>query len=128
MSQSKPSGSYRWTVCALIFFATTINYLDRQVIGILKPILESDLNIGEKEYSYIVMAFQLFYAFGMVLAGRLIDKFGTKIGYGIAVIFWSIAAMGHALAKGAFGFGFWRALLGVSESANFPAAIKVVAE
>lgn len=128
MSQSKPAGSYRWTVCALIFFATTINYLDRQVIGILKPILESDLNIGEKEYSYIVMAFQLFYAFGMVLAGRLIDKFGTKIGYGIAVIFWSIAAMGHALAKGAFGFGFWRALLGVSESANFPAAIKVVAE
>jgi len=74
------------------------------------------------------MAFQLFYAFGMVLAGRLIDRFGTKIGYGIAVIFWSIAAMGHALAKGAFGFGFWRALLGISESANFPAAIKVVAE
>ncbi|MDY0099248.1 MAG: MFS transporter [Bacteroidales bacterium] len=128
MSETKPAGSYRWTVCALIFFATTVNYLDRQVIGILKPLLESDLNIGEKEYSYIVMAFQLFYAFGMVLAGRLIDRFGTKIGYGIAVIFWSIAAMGHALAKGAFGFGFWRALLGISESANFPAAIKVVAE
>ena len=101
-----------------IFFATTINYLDRRVIGILKPILESDLNIGEKEYSYIVMAFQLLCLWNG-LAGRLIDKFGTKIGYGIAVIFWSIAAMGHALAKGAFGFGFWRALLGVSESANF---------
>jgi ACS family hexuronate transporter-like MFS transporter len=124
----KKIGNYRWTVCALIFFATTVNYLDRQVIGILKPLLDTELGIGEKEYSYIVMAFQLFYAFGMVVAGRLIDKFGTKIGYGLAVIFWSIAAMGHALAKGALGFGFWRALLGISESANFPAAIKVVAE
>ena len=124
----KKIGNYRWTVCALIFFATTVNYLDRQVIGILKPMLETDLNIGEKEYSYIVMAFQLFYALGMVAAGRLIDKFGTKLGYGIAVFVWSLAAMGHALARGAFGFGFWRAMLGISESANFPAAIKVVAE
>lgn len=128
MSETKKIGNYRWTVCALIFFATTVNYLDRQVIGILKPLLESDLNIGEAQYSYIVIAFQFFYAFGMVAAGRLIDKFGTKIGYGISVILWSIAAMGHALAKGAFGFGFWRALLGASESGNFPAAIKVVAE
>jgi ACS family hexuronate transporter-like MFS transporter len=128
MPEIKKMTNYRWTVCALIFFATTVNYLDRQVIGILKPLLESDLNIGEKEYSYIVMAFQFFYAFGMVLAGRLIDKFGTKLGYGIAVIVWSLAAMGHAFAKGALGFGFWRALLGFGESANFPAAIKVVAE
>jgi MFS transporter, ACS family, hexuronate transporter len=128
MSEFNKIGKYRWTVCALIFFATTINYLDRQVIGILKPMLESDLNIGEAEYGYIVTAFQLFYAFGMVLAGRLIDKFGTKIGYGISVLLWSFAAMGHALAKGGFGFGFWRALLGVSESGNFPAAIKTVAE
>ncbi len=128
MPEIKKMSNYRWTVCALIFFATTVNYLDRQVIGILKPLLESDLNIGEKEYSYIVMAFQFFYAFGMVLAGRLIDKFGTKLGYGIAVIVWSLAAMGHAFAKGALGFGFWRALLGFGESANFPAAIKVVAE
>ena len=90
--------------------------------------LESDLNIGEAEYGYIVTAFQLFYAFGMIIAGRLIDKFGTKIGYGISVLVWSIAAMGHALAKGGLGFGFWRALLGVSESGNFPAAIKTVAE
>ncbi len=128
MPENKKIGNYRWTVCALIFFATTVNYLDRQVIGILKPMLATDLDIGEKEYSYIVMAFQLFYALGMVAAGRLIDKFGTKLGYGIAVIVWSLAAMGHALARGAFGFGFWRALLGISESANFPAAIKVVAE
>jgi len=128
MSETNKIGNYRWTVCALIFFATTVNYIDRQVIGILKPMLESDLSIGEKEYSYIVMAFQLFYALGMVLAGRLIDKFGTKLGYGIAVAFWSLAAMGHALAKGALGFGFWRGLLGVSEGGNFPAAIKSIAE
>jgi len=124
----KKIGNYRWTICALIFFATTINYLDRQVIGILKPLLESDLNIGEKAYSHIVMAFQFFYAFGMLLTGRLIDKWGTKIGYGVAVVLWSLAAMGHALAKGALGFGFWRSLLGLGESANFPAANKGVAE
>lgn len=120
--------NYRWTVCALIFFATTVNYIDRQVIGILKPLLESDMNIGEAEYGYIITAFQLSYAFGMIIAGRLIDKFGTKIGYGISVLLWSIAAMGHALAKGGAGFGFWRSFLGVSESGNFPAAIKTVAE
>jgi MFS transporter, ACS family, hexuronate transporter len=128
MSEIKVSGNYRWTICALIFFATTINYLDRQVIGILKPLLESDLNIGEKDYAHIIMTFQLFYAFGMVIAGRLIDKYGSKIGYGVSVIIWSIAAAGHAFAKGALGFGFWRALLGLSESGNFPAANKTIAE
>lgn len=128
MTETTKIGNYRWTICALIFFATTINYLDRQVIGILKPLLESDLGIGEKSYSHIIMAFQLLYAFGMAIAGRLIDKFGTKIGYGFAVVFWSIAAMGHAFARGAISFGFWRGLLGISESGNFPAAIKTVAE
>ncbi|HNR42545.1 MAG TPA: MFS transporter [Bacteroidales bacterium] len=128
MPQNTKTGNYRWTVCALIFFATTVNYLDRQVIGILKPLLESDLNIGEAEYGYIVTAFQIAYALGMVIAGRLIDRFGTKIGYGLSVLLWSIAAMGHALAKGGLGFGFWRAFLGISESGNFPAAIKTVAE
>ncbi|MCX6327132.1 MAG: MFS transporter [Bacteroidia bacterium] len=128
MAEIKKIGNYRWTVCALIFFATTINYLDRQVIGILKPLLESDLNIGEVQYANIVTIFQLFYGVSMLLAGRLIDKFGTKIGYGLSVLLWSIAAMGHALAKGVFGFGFWRAMLGISESGNFPAAIKTIAE
>ncbi len=128
MTQINKIGNYRWTICALIFFATTVNYIDRQVIGILKPLLESDLGIGEKDYSHIIMAFQLLYGVGMVIAGRLIDKFGTKIGYGVAVILWSIAAMGHALAKGVWGFGFWRGFLGVSEAGNFPAAIKSVAE
>ena len=128
MTETKKFSNYRWTVCALIFFATTVNYLDRQVIGILKPLLESDLGIGEKDYSHIIMAFQLLYAVGMVIAGRLIDKFGTKIGYGISVILWSIAAMGHALAKGVWGFGFWRGFLGISEAGNFPAANKAIAE
>jgi ACS family hexuronate transporter-like MFS transporter len=128
MSEIKRIANYRWTVCALIFFATTINYLDRQVIGILKPILESDLNIGEVAYANIVMIFQLFYGVSMLLAGRLIDKFGTRIGYGISVLLWSIAAMGHALAKGVFGFAFWRAMLGFSESGNFPSAIRTIAE
>ena len=128
MAEIQKIGYYRWTVCALMFFATTVNYLDRQVIGILKPLLESDLNIGEAAYGNIVTVFQLFYGISMLLAGRLIDKFGTKIGYGFSVLFWSIAAMGHALAKGVIGFGFWRALLGISESGNFPAANKTIAE
>jgi ACS family hexuronate transporter-like MFS transporter len=128
MTEEKKFSNYRWTVCALIFFATTINYLDRQVIGILKPLLESDLGIGEKAYSHIIMAFQLCYGIAMFFAGRLIDKFGTKIGYGVAVFLWSIAAMGHALAKGVLGFGFWRGFLGISESGNFPASNKAVAE
>jgi ACS family hexuronate transporter-like MFS transporter len=121
-------GNYRWTICALIFFATTINYLDRQVIGILKPLLKDDLGIGELEYSYIVMAFQFAYAVGMILAGRVIDKVGTKIGYALSLVIWSIAAMAHALAKGAFGFGAARAALGLGESGNFPAAVKATAE
>ncbi|MCU0472624.1 MAG: MFS transporter [Bacteroidales bacterium] len=128
MSETQKFSNYRWTVCALIFFATTVNYLDRQVIGILKPLLESDLGIGEKQYSHIIMAFQLLYGIGMVIAGKLIDKFGTKLGYGLSVILWSIAAMGHALAKGVLGFGFWRGFLGISEAGNFPAAIKSIAE
>jgi ACS family hexuronate transporter-like MFS transporter len=128
MTNSPKFSNYRWSVCALIFFATTVNYLDRQVIGILKPLLETDLGIGEKAYSHIIMAFQLCYGVAMVLAGRLIDKFGTRLGYAVSVVLWSIAAMGHALARGVWGFGFWRGFLGVSEAGNFPAAIKAIAE
>jgi len=128
MPEEKKFSNYRWTVCALIFFATTVNYLDRQIIGILKPLLDSDLGIGEKDYAHIIMAFQLLYAVGMFFAGRLIDKFGTKIGYGVSVVLWSIAAIGHALAKGVWGFGIWRGFLGISEAGNFPAANKAVAE
>ena len=128
MTEEKKLSNYRWTVCTLIFFATTINYLDRQVIGILKPLLESDLGIGEKAYAHIIMVFQLCYGVSMFFIGRLIDKYGTKIGYGVSVFLWSIAAMGHALAKGVLGFGFWRGLLGISEAGNFPSSIKAIAE
>ncbi len=128
MTEEKKFSNYRWTVCALIFFATTINYLDRQVIGILKPMLESDLGIGEEAYAHIIMVFQLCYGISMFFIGRLIDKYGTKIGYGVSVFLWSIAAMGHALAKGVLGFGFWRGFLGISEAGNFPSSNKAIAE
>ena len=121
-------GKYRWTICALVFFATTVNYLDRQVISILKPVLESDLGIGEVEYGAIVSAFQLSYAIGMLLMGRFIDWIGTKLGYAFAFVGWSLAAVGHALARGPVGFGVARAFLGVTEAGNFPAAIKTIAE
>ena len=121
-------GKYRWTICTLVFFATTVNYLDRQVIGILASDLQKDIGISEAEYGYIVMAFQGAYALGMLIAGRVIDKLGTKIGYALAFIGWSLAAIGHAFAKGAFGFGVARAFLGVTEAGNFPAAIKTTAE
>jgi MFS transporter, ACS family, hexuronate transporter len=128
MTEEKKFSNYRWTVCALIFFATTINYLDRQVIGILKPLLESDLGIGEEAYAHIIMVFQLCYGISMFFIGRLIDRYGTKIGYGVSVFLWSIAAMGHALAKGVLGFGFWRGFLGISEAGNFPSSNKAIAE
>src|SRR5579871_5991638 len=121
-------GKYRWIVVVLLFFATSINYVDRQVIGLLKPILEKDFRWSEKDYGYIVVAFQTSYAIGLLLFGRLIDKIGTKIGYTISIILWSIAAMLHAVAKTTFGFGLARAGLGFGESGNFPAAIKSVTE
>jgi len=112
----------------LLFFATSINYIDRQVIGLLKPVLEKDFHWNEKDYGYIVMAFQASYAVGLLIFGRLIDSYGTKIGYAASVIFWSIAAMLHAVAKTTFGFGVARTALGLGESGNFPAAIKSVTE
>jgi len=121
-------GKYRWTICTLVFFATTVNYLDRQVIGILAPLLKEELGIGEADYGYIVMAFQGAYAIGMLIAGRVIDKLGTKVGYALAFVGWSLAAIGHAFAKGGFGFGVARAFLGFTEAGNFPAAIKTTAE
>jgi MFS transporter, ACS family, hexuronate transporter len=122
------SGSYRWTICALLFFATTINYIDRQVLGLLKPVLEQEFNWTEKDYSYIVMAFTATYALGLVVFGRFIDRIGTKLGYTISVTVWSIAAMLHAVVKSTLGFGIARGALGIGESGNFPAAVKTVAE
>src|SRR6185503_6736571 len=113
---------------ALLFFAATINYIDRQVIGILKPTLQTEFGWTEIGYSWVVFSFQLAYAIGLLGVGRLIDRIGTRKGFSIAIIFWSIAAMGHALARTVFGFGVARFFLGLGESGNFPAAIKTVAE
>jgi len=121
-------GHYRWVICALIFFATTINYIDRQVLGILAPDLQGIIGWNEKEYGFIVTAFQAAYAASLLLTGWLIDRIGTRMGYSLSIIFWSIAAMGHALARSALGFGVWRGLLGFGEGGNFPTAIKTVAE
>jgi ACS family hexuronate transporter-like MFS transporter len=120
--------NYRWTVVVLLFFATTINYLDRQVIGLLKPTLEKKFDWTEEDYSHIVMAFQAAYAFGLLVFGGFIDKLGTKLGYTLSLIVWSVAAMAHAVVRSTFGFGAVRAALGLGESGNFPAAIKAVAE
>jgi ACS family hexuronate transporter-like MFS transporter len=121
-------GRYRWVICALLFFATTINYMDRQVLGILAPTLQKDIGWSEAQYGAIVSWFTLAYAFGYLGAGGLMDKLGTRIGFAISVFIWSLAAMGHALARSVAGFGVARAALGVGESGNFPASIKTVAE
>lgn len=121
-------GRYRWVICALLFFATTINYVDRQVLGILSKDLQAALGWNELQYGNIVAAFSAAYALGLLGAGRLMDRFGTKIGYSVALTVWSLAAMAHALARSAFGFGIARAALGLGEAGNFPAAIKTVAE
>jgi ACS family hexuronate transporter-like MFS transporter len=120
--------NYRWTVVSLLFFATTINYLDRNVIGILKPTLEQVFGWNEKDYSKIVMAFTASYAAGMFVFGRIIDKIGSKLGYTIIIIVWSIAAILHAGVRSTLGFIGVRSLLGLGESGNFPAAVKAVAE
>lgn len=140
-------GHYRWVICALLFFAATINYIDRQVIGILKPTLQGEFGWTETDYGDIIFAFQLAYAIGFILAGRMMDRLGAKRGFTIAIVVWSIAAIAHAEAAvfGAWvapvfamiglaysgsvvGFMVARLALGFGESGNFPAAIKVVAE
>jgi ACS family hexuronate transporter-like MFS transporter len=126
-SLERPS-SYRWTICALLFVATTINYVDRQVLGILAPTLQRELHWTEADYGDIVSWFSFAYAFGFLVAGRVIDWIGVRKGLGIAVVAWSLAAIGHAFARTAAGFSFARAALGASESAIFPGSIKTVAE
>ncbi len=121
-------GNYRWRIIALLFFATTINYIDRQVLGMLKPVITDDIHISEADYGYIVSAFQAAYAIGLLFIGRVIDKFGTRISYAVAIVVWSLAGCFHAAARGALGFGIARFFLGLGESANFPAAIKATAE
>jgi len=121
-------GRYRWVICGLLFFATTVNYVDRQVLGILSKDLKDAIGWTEVDYGNIVAAFNAAYAFGLLLAGRIMDRVGTKLGYTVALIWWSFAAMAHALARTPLGFGIARASLGVGEAGNFPAAIKTTAE
>lgn len=120
--------NYRWIIVTLLFFATTINYIDRQIIGLLKPILEIEFHWTETDFAHIVMAFTTAYAIGLLLVGRLIDRIGTRVGYAIIIIVWSVAGMMHAFARSAFQFGIARVGLGLGESGNFPAAMKTVSE
>ena len=120
--------NYRWIILALLFFATTINYIDRQIIGLLKPILEVEFTWTETDFAHIITAFTAAYAIGLLIVGRLIDKIGTRLGYSLIIIVWSVAGMFHALARNALHFIFARIGLGLGESGNFPAAMKTVSE
>lgn len=118
----------RWTICALLFAATTINYIDRQVLGILAPTLSRELHWSESDYAAIVSWFSFAYAVGFLVAGRVMDRYGVRRGYAASIVAWSAAALSHAFVSTAAGFSFARAALGFGESGNFPAAIKATAE
>jgi ACS family hexuronate transporter-like MFS transporter len=118
----------RWVVCGLLFLATTSNYIDRQILGVLAPTLQSEIGWSELEYGAIVTAFQLAYALGFVGFGRFVDRFGARLGYSVAVVIWSLAAVAHAFARTPFQFGLVRFALGLGEAGNFPSALKVIAE
>lgn len=119
---------HRWRICALLFFATTINYIDRQVLSILAPQLQVLFSWSESDYGFIVSAFQLAYAGGFIIMGQVLDRFGTRIGYSLSIIIWSLAAMGHSFAGSVSSFATSRFFLGLGEAGNFPSAIKAVSE
>ena len=126
---SAPAASpYRWVILALLFFATTINYIDRQILALLKPMLDNELHWTNEQYGMVNSAFQAAYAFGLLGFGWFIDRFGTKIGYAVSIFAWSAAAAGHALVGSISGFYYARMALGVGEGGNFPAAIKTTAQ
>ncbi|HEU0055039.1 MAG TPA: MFS transporter [Longimicrobium sp.] len=127
-AEAAPRFGYRWTICALLFAATTINYVDRQVLGLLAPTLQTEIGWSEAQYGDIVSWFSLAYAFGFLGMGRLLDRVGVRRGFAGAIVAWSLAAMGHALASTVAGFSWARAALGLGESGNFPGAIKATAE
>jgi ACS family hexuronate transporter-like MFS transporter len=122
------AGHFRWVICALLFLGVTKNYMDRQVLGVLKGTLQQTFGWNEIDYGNLVFAFQTSYAAGMILVGRVIDRLGTRIGYALAMVFWSFASMGHAIANSLAGFTVARSALGLGESGVFPASIKCVAE
>ncbi len=122
------SGHFRWVICALLLFGTTNNYIDRQVLGVLKTTLQHDLGWNEIDYGNLVFAFQAAYAVGMLVVGRIVDRLGTRLGYAFAMVFWSLASMGHAAGSSLFSFSVARSALGFGEAGVFPASIKAVAE
>ena len=121
-------GRFRWVICALLFFGTTVNYVDRQVLGILAPDLQKSFGWSQVDYGNIVTAFQAAYALGLLLAGRILDAVGVRLGFAAAALLWSLSSMAHALARTVSGFALARFGLGLGESANFPASVKTVAE
>ncbi len=128
MKKLEKRTNFRWAVVVLLFFATTVNYFDRFLMGILAPMLETEIGWTEQQYGYIIASFQFAYAAGTLLMGYVIDRLGTRWGFTIAVTLWSIASMAHAAARSWVGFALARVGLGLSEAGNFPAAIKTVAE
>jgi len=122
------TGKFRWVICAVLFFGISKNYMDRQVLGVLKATLQHDLGWNEIDYSRLVLAFQAAYAVGLLVVGRLIDRVGTRMGYGLSMVFWSVASMAHALCGSLLSFEIARAALGFGESGAFPASIKTVTE
>src|SRR5215469_1174951 len=121
-------GHRRWLICALVFFATTINYMDRTVLGLLAPMLQTTIGWNEAQYGYIVTAFQASYALRLLVMAPLVDRLGSRIGYAIAVAIWSLSAMAHSLARSVATFAMARFGLGFGEAGNFPSALKTVAE
>ncbi len=119
--------NYRWTICALLFFATTINYIDRQILSLIKPILDEELGWTNEEFGIVNSAFQGAYGIGLLLFGWFVDKFGTKVGYAVSIAAWSVAAIAHALVGSVRGFTLARIALGLGEGGNFPSAIKSTA-
>ena len=120
--------NYHWVILALIFLATTVNYLDRIVLSVLIPEIKEQLGIGDIAYSYILSAFMIMYTLGFLVAGRTIDYLGTKKGYLLSIVTWSFSAAMHAVSSTVIGLTVWRGFLGITESGNFPAAIKSVSE
>ena len=125
---SSRAGYFRWVICTLLLFGVTKNYMDRQVLGVLKTTLQHDFGWNEIDYSNLVFAFQAAYAVGMAVLGRVIDRLGTRVGYAVAMVFWSLASMGHALGSSFLSFVVARSALGFGESGVFPASLKAVAE
>src|SRR5437868_7688029 len=128
ITQSPRASHVRWMICTLLLLGVTKNYMDRQVLGVLKTTLQHDLGWNEIDYGNLIFAFQTAYAIGMLVMGRLIDRLGTRLGYALAMMFWSLASMAHAMASSFTSFIVARSALGLGEAGVFPASIKCVAD